>query len=72
MVEFELHVRMSKDEYHKLLPKARNYSAGGTFAKGDMCFYNGRPYLCMKDNTTISPVVPVHWKEIFIQGHDCQ
>ena len=72
MKECELHVRMTKDEYDKILPKARNHSEGGTFAKGDMCFYNGTPYLCMKDNTTISPVVPgVHWKRIFIQGHDC-
>lgn len=73
MKEMELNVRMTKDEYNKILPKARNFGdKGGAFAKGDMCFYNGTPYLCIADNTTVSPVVPgVHWKRIFIQGHDC-
>ena len=69
MVEFELNVRMTKDEYNKILPKARNFGdKGGAFAKGDRCFYNGAPYLCIVDNTTVSPVVlGVHWKRIFVE-----
>lgn len=66
MQEFERFVKMNRAEFKGKLPTIEPFPLNAPYKKGDLCYFEGRPYIASQ-NTNCSPTTPGHWKLVILE-----
>jgi hypothetical protein len=67
MIERELCVVMTTEEFNEKMKNAEPYPEKAPYAPGDMCYYNGKWWIAT-ENTSVFPHSPRGWKVVIVQN----